>query len=205
MGVREFLIAYNINLNTRDKRLATDIAFELREKGRSLRRPHPDSPNLLDGAIVRYAAGHYPCAFCEYVAASPEKIVRHNTDEHAFDLRAWWSQFGYEETRLTGRPVKKPGRFKHVKAVGWYIDEYRRAQISINFTNYKQTPLHAVFDAACGLAEERGVRVTGSELVGLIPREALLMAGRHYLRKQRRTTGVPDGGILWKRPSNPWA
>jgi len=196
MGVREFLIAYNINLNTRDKRLATDMAFELREKGRSLRRPHPGSPNLLDGEIVRYAEDHYPCAFCGFVATTPEGIVQHNAQEHDFDLPASWSQYGYAAKRLLGRPVKKPGLFKHVKAVGWYIDEYQRAQISINFTNYKQTPIHEVFDAACRLAEERGVRVTGSELVGLIPLEALLAAGRHYLRRQRRTTGVPEAQLV---------
>ena len=90
MGSREFLIAYNINLNTRDQRLATDIAFELREKGRSKRIPNPDSPNLLDGKIVR--------------------------DEN-------------------GKAVIIPGLFKDVKGVGWYIDEFKRAQISINFNN----------------------------------------------------------------------
>ncbi len=151
MGAREFLIAYNINLNTRDTRSATDIAFELREKGRSKRFPHPDSPNLLDGEIVR--------------------------DEN-------------------GKAVKVPGMFKDVKAVGWYIDEFRRAQISINFNNYKVSTIHDVFDKACELAAERGIRVTGSELVGLIPKEALLMAGRHYLNKQRRTTAVPEADII---------
>ncbi len=151
MGSREFLIAYNINLNTRDQRLATDIAFELREKGRSKRIPNPDSPNLLDGEIVR--------------------------DEK-------------------GKAVKVPGLFKDIKGVGWYIDEFKRAQISINFNNYKISTIHDVFDKACELAVERGIRVTGSELVGLIPKEALLMAGRHYLKKQRRTTAVPETDII---------
>jgi len=151
MGSREFLIAYNINLNTRDQRLATDIAFELREKGRSKRIPNSQSPNLLDGEIVR--------------------------DEK-------------------GKAVKIPGLFKDVKGVGWYIDEFKRAQISINFNNYKTSTIHDVFDKACELAVERGIRVTGSELVGLIPKEALLMAGRHYLKKQRRTTAVPETDII---------
>ncbi len=151
MGAREFLIAYNINLNTRDTRCATDIAFELREKGRSKRIPNPDSPNLLDGEIVR--------------------------DEN-------------------GKAVNVPGMFKDVKAVGWYLDEFKRAQISINFNNYKVSSIHDVFDKACVLATERGVRVTGSELVGLIPKEALLMAGRHYLKMQRRTTAVPEAVII---------
>ncbi len=151
MGCREFLIAYNLNLNTKDKRLATDIAFELREKGRSKRNPHPDSPNLLDGEIVR------------------------NKD---------------------GSPVKVPGLFQGLKGVGWYIDEFRRAQISLNFNNYKVSTIHNVFDKACALAEDRGIRVTGSELVGLMPKEALLMAGRYYLKKQRCTTAVPEREII---------
>ena len=151
MGMRDFLIAYNINLNTKDHRLATDIAFEIRESGRSKRKPDPDSPNLLDGEIIR------------------------NSD---------------------GSPVKVPGMFKEVKCVGWYIDTFKRAQISINFNNYKVSSIHDVYDAACKLADERGIRVTGSELVGLIPLEAILMAGRHYLAKQRRTVGVSEEDII---------
>ena len=151
MGCREFLIAYNINLNTKDHRLATDIAFELREAGRSKRTPNPNSKNLLDGEIVR------------------------NED---------------------GSPVKVPGMFKDVKGIGWYVDIYNRAQISINFNNFKVSTIHDVFDAACILASERGIRVTGSELVGLIPLEAMLMAGRHYLNKQNRSLGVPTADIV---------
>ena len=151
MGCREFLIAYNINLNTKDHRLATDIAFELREAGRSKRTPNPNSKNLLDGEIVR------------------------NED---------------------GSPVKIPGMFKDVKGIGWYVDIFNRAQISINFNNYKVSTIHDVFDAACQLAEERGIRVTGSELVGLIPLEAILMAGKHYLKKQNRSLGVPTADIV---------
>ncbi len=196
IGCREFLIAYNINLNTRDNRLATDIAFELREKGRSHRHLNPDSPNLLDGSIVRYYDDSYPCAFCEYVGKTTSDIVKHNKKDHEFDLEANWAEFEYDPKKLNRKPVKKPGMFKGVKAVGWYIDTYKRAQISINFTNYKESTIHDVFDAACRLAEERGARVTGSELVGLIPLEALLMAGRHYLRKQRRTTGVPVSDLV---------
>lgn len=151
MGCREFLIAYNINLNTKDHRLATDIAFELREAGRSKRTPNPNSKNLLDGEIVR------------------------NED---------------------GSPVKVPGMFKDVKGIGWYVDIYNRAQISINFNNFKVSTIHDVFDEACTLANERGIRVTGSELVGLIPLEAMLMAGRHYLNKQNRSLGVPTADIV---------
>jgi len=151
MGCREFLIAYNINLNTKDHRLATDIAFELREAGRSKRIPNPKSKNLLDGEIVRH-------------------------DD--------------------GKPVKIPGMFKDVKAIGWYVDIFNRAQISINFNNYKVSTIHDVFDEACRLADERGVRVTGSELVGLVPLEAMLMAGKHYLKKQNRSLGVPVKDIV---------
>ncbi len=151
MGCREFLIAYNINLNTKDHRLATDIAFELREAGRSKRTANPNSKNLLNGEIVR---------------------------------------------NKNGKPVKVPGMFKDVKGIGWYVELFNRAQISINFNNYKVSTIHDVFDAACKLADERGVRVTGSELVGLIPLEAMLMAGKHYLKKQNRSLGVPTADIV---------
>jgi len=151
MGCREFLIAYNINLNTKDHRLAMDIAFELREAGRSKRIPNPNSKNLLDGEIIR------------------------NKD---------------------GSPVKIPGMFKDVKGIGWYVGIYNRAQISLNFNNFKVSTIHDVFDAACILANERGIRVTGSELVGLIPLEAMLMAGTHYLNKQNRSLGIPTADIV---------
>ena len=151
IGCRDFLIAYNINLNTRDHRLATDIAFELREAGRSKRIPNPNSKNLLDGEIVRHE---------------------------------------------DGKPFKVPGIFKEIKAIGWYVDSFKRAQISINFNNYKISTIHNVFDEACRLASERGIRVTGSELVGLIPLEAVLMAGTYYLKKQNRSIGVPVNDII---------
>ena len=151
IGCREFLIAYNINLNTKDKRLATDIAFDIRELGRSKRKKNPKSLNLLDGEIVR---------------------------------------------KKDGSPVKVPGMFKDVKAIGWYVSEYKRAQISINFINYKVSSVHDVFDAVCILADKRGVRVTGSELVGLIPMDSILSAGKHYLVKQNRTLGISEKDII---------
>lgn len=143
IGAREFLIAYNINLNTRDRRLAHEIALNLRESGRAKRD--------AEGNIIRDAEG---------------------------------------------KAVTVPGRFKHVKAVGWYIEDYGVAQISINFTNYKETPVHAVFDEAAREAEKLGLRVTGSELVGLIPKEALLMAGRYYLDRQGKSPGVPERELI---------
>ena len=143
IGAREFLIAYNINLNTRDRRLAHEIALNLRESGRAQRDK--------EGNILRDAAGN------------------------AF---------------------KVPGKFKDVKSVGWYIEDYGVAQISINFTNFKASPVHAVFDETVREAEKLGLRVTGSELVGLIPKEALLMAGRHYLEKQGKNPGVPEAELI---------
>jgi glutamate formiminotransferase/formiminotetrahydrofolate cyclodeaminase len=143
IGAREFLIAYNINLNTRDRRLAHEIALNLRERGRAKRDK--------DGNIVRDAEG---------------------------------------------KTIKIPGKFKAVKAVGWYIEDYEIAQISINFINYKITPPHVVFDETIKEAEKIGLRVTGSELVGLIPKEALLMAGRHYLTKQGKSPGVPEEDLI---------
>jgi glutamate formiminotransferase/formiminotetrahydrofolate cyclodeaminase len=143
VGAREFLIAYNINLNTRDRSLARHIAFNLREKGRAKRDK--------EGKIIR--------------------------DEK-------------------GKAIKNPGKFKAVKAVGWYIEDYGIAQISINFTNYKISPPHLVFDEAVKEAEAIGLRVTGSELVGLIPKEAMLIAGRHYLKKQGKSPGVPEKELI---------
>jgi glutamate formiminotransferase/formiminotetrahydrofolate cyclodeaminase len=143
IGAREFLIAYNINLNTRDRKLAHEIALSLRESGRAKRDK--------DGNLVK-------------------------------DRR--------------GNTVKVPGKFKEVKSVGWYIEDYGLAQISVNFTNYKVTPVHVVFDEARRLAGKLGLRVTGSELVGLIPKEALLMAGRYYLEKQGKSPGVPEEELI---------
>ncbi|MFQ6092211.1 MAG: glutamate formimidoyltransferase [bacterium] len=143
IGAREFLIAYNVNLNTRDRRLAHDIALTIREAGRAKR----------DGA---------------------GKIIR---DEK-------------------GKAVKIPGKLRACKAVGWYIDEYRLAQISINLVNYKVTPPHVAFEAIREEARVRGLRVTGSELVGLIPKEAMLMAGRYYLQRQGKSAGVPEEELI---------
>lgn len=143
IGVREFLIAYNINLNTRSEAKAHDIAKEIREKGRWAR------------------------------------------DEN--------KNFVYDEN---GKHVFAPGIFKELKGVGWYIDEYNIAQLSMNFTNYKITSIHAVFDEVCKQAEKRGLRVTGSELVGLIPKEAILAAGEHYLKKQKSSTGVSEEELI---------
>jgi len=196
MGGREFLIAYNINLNTQDKRLANDIAFELREKGRSARLANPLSKNLLDGKILRYTDDSYPCAHCNFIAKNTDELEKHYNSEHKLDLKKYWKSYGYSEDNLIGKAVKKTGIFKDTKAIGWYINTFNRAQISINFNNYKVSSIHDVFDKACELAVERGIRVTGSELVGLIPLEAIKMAGEHYLKKQGRTTGVNEDLVI---------
>jgi glutamate formiminotransferase/formiminotetrahydrofolate cyclodeaminase len=139
IGARNFLIAYNVNLNTRDRSAAGKIAGELRESGRVKRDEK--------GTIVR--------------------------DD-------------------TGAAVRVPGRFTELRGVGWYIEEYGRAQVSFNLTDPSVTPLHVVFDAASEEAARLGLRVTGSEIVGLVPRNAMLDAADHYLRAQGMTTGVPE-------------
>jgi glutamate formiminotransferase/formiminotetrahydrofolate cyclodeaminase len=146
VGARDFLVAYNVNLNTTSTRRANAIAFDVREKGRIKREGNP-----LTGEIVR--------------------------DEN-------------------GNPVWTPGTLKAVKAIGWFIEEYGVAQISMNLTNISVTPVHVAFDEVYNKANARGVRVTGSELVGLIPLQAMLDAGKYFLRKQERSTGISDKEII---------
>lgn len=146
IGARDFLVAYNINLNTKSTRIANAIAFDVREAGRIKREGHP-----VLGEVVN--------------------------DEN-------------------GEPVRIPGTLKSVKAVGWYIEEYGFAQISMNLTNINVTSVHAAFDEVVRAAHERGVRVTGSELVGLIPLRCMLEAGRHYLAKMGRSEGVSEAEII---------
>lgn len=146
IGARDFLIAYNINLNTKSTRIANRIAFDVREAGRVKREGNP-----ITGKIV--------------------------VDE-------------------AGEPVRIPGTLKSVKAIGWFIEEYGMAQISMNLTNYKVTSVHKAFDEVCKKADERGVRVTGSELVGLVPLQPLLEAGKHYLDKQGRSKGVSEAELI---------
>ncbi|MDZ4667351.1 MAG: glutamate formimidoyltransferase [bacterium] len=146
IGARDFLIAYNVNLNTKSVRLANSVAFDVREAGRVKREG-----NAVTGKVVKDADGN---------------------------------------------DVRISGTLKACKAIGWYIQEYGIAQISMNLTNYKITPVHKAFDEVCRSAHSRGMRVTGSELVGLIPLEALLEAGRHYLAKQNRSLGVSEAELI---------
>ena len=146
IGARDFLVAYNVNLNTTSVRRANAIAFDIREKGRKKREGNP-----ITGKLVK--------------------------DEK-------------------GNPVMIPGSLKACKAIGWFIEEYGVAQISINLTNISITPVHIAFEEACKKAQERGLRVTGSELVGLIPKQAMIDAGKYFLRKQNRSVGVSESEII---------
>jgi len=146
IGARDFLVAYNVNLNTTSTRRANSIAFDVREAGRVKREGDP-----ITGKIVN---------------------------------------------DKDGKPVFIPGSLKSVKAIGWYIEEYGVAQISMNLTNINITPVHIAFDEVCKKATERGIRVTGSELVGLIPLKAMLDAGRYFLKKQKRSIGVSEKELI---------
>ena len=146
VGARDFLVAFNVNLNTSSVRRANAIAYDVRERGREKREGDP-----VTGKVVKDADGN---------------------------------------------PVMIPGSLKSVKAIGWYIPEYGFAQISMNLTNIGISPVHIAFDEVCKKAEARGVRVTGSELVGLIPLKAMLDAGRYFLHKQQRSAGVSDADLI---------
>ncbi len=196
IGAREFLIAYNVTLNTRDKALATDIAFELRERGRVARRAS-ESPFYAKGKILTYQEHAYPCGNCDFTGRTFSEVVTHCRESHGYDLEALLRDNDVDPVKpLVGQKVYRAGKFLHCKAIGWYVDEYKRAQISINLTNYKVTPPHLVLEEVRKLAALRGLVVTGSEVVGLIPYPALLEAGRYYLRAQGKSPFVPIPDIL---------
>ena len=195
IGAREFLIAYNITLNTREKQYATDIAFEIREKGRSVRRGNTQ-PFYFKGELVKYRENHFPCGNCSFVGKTLEETAQHCQKVHQYDLFELLRMHGTDPRNAIGRSVKKPGKFKHVRAIGWYVEEYGRAQISINLTNYKISPPHRVLEEVRRLAAERGLVVTGSEIVGLVPFQAIYNAGKYYLQRQGKSTGVPVTDII---------
>ncbi|HMN16525.1 MAG TPA: glutamate formimidoyltransferase [Ignavibacteriaceae bacterium] len=196
MGVREFLIAYNINLNTREEKYASDIAFELREKGRSAREGSKGPFYFKSEKILKYEKDKYPCGSCDFTGKTISETVKHCKDSHNYDLTELLELNGIDPSKPEGQSVKIPGLFKHCKAIGWMVNKFDRAQISINLTNYKITSMHDVFDATEKLAADRGLRVTGSEIVGMVPYPALLETGKYYLRKQHRSIGVPVKDIL---------
>lgn len=195
IGARAFLIAYNINLNSTDKGHAADLAFALREKGRVARSGNT-APYYSRGKKMFYREGAFPCGSCAFVATSYEVVAAHAAAEHGYDLGALLRANDLDPPSVVGKQVYRPGLFQACKAIGWYVEDYRRAQISINLTDYTVTPPEAVLDAARALAADRGLVVTGSEIVGVVPYQALLQAGRHYLKKQGRTQGQPVGDVL---------
>jgi len=195
VGAREFLVAYNVTLNSGSKDHATDIAFELREKGRVARRGRV-KPYYQAGELIFYAEGSFPCGNCDFTGATFQETVDHCAAVHGYDLPALFRLNDADPLNPVGQKVRRRGLFGHCKAIGWYVDTYRRAQISINLTDYKQTAPHTVLEAARRLAAERGLVVTGSEIVGLVPFQCLLASGRHYLKAMGKSTGVPTGDIL---------
>ena len=146
IGARDFLIAYNVNLNTKAVRRANSVAFDVRENGR-----------------VKTEDG---------------------------------TPFGKPVLDASGEPVRIPGMLKHVKAIGWYVEEYGIAQISMNLTNIEETPLHVAFDACVESASKRGLRVTGSEIVGMVPKKCLIEAGRYFFRKQKWSEGASEEALI---------
>lgn len=143
IGARDFLVAYNVNLNTTSVRRANSVAFDIRENGRI--KTDAKGKNVLDAS---------------------------------------------------GEPIRIPGACKSVKAIGWFIEEYGIAQISMNLTNINETPLHIAFDECCKSAQSRGLRVTGSELVGLVPKSVLIDAGKHFLKQQKRSVGISEKELI---------
>lgn len=195
VGAREFLIAYNISLNTTDRRYANDIAYELRERGR-WKRVGKTVPFYYKGEVLYFAENHFPCGNCDFTGKTFEALAKHYQKAHGGDLRARYDYIGLDVNSLSGNPAYKDGQFADVKAIGWVVDDYKRAQISINLTNYKVSPPHLVLEAARELAKARGIVVTGSEVVGLIPFEAIHNAGKFYLRQMMKSTGIPVQDIV---------
>jgi glutamate formiminotransferase / formiminotetrahydrofolate cyclodeaminase len=195
VGAREFLIAYNITLATKEKRIASDIAAELRASGRAARRPSP-TKLYADGEPQFYQRGHFPCGNCEFVGRSLPETERHCQAKHGYNLRRLLRAVIADYPHVVGHMAQRPGEFQACKAIGWFIEEYRRAQISFNLTDYHTTPPHVVFERAKQLAADRGSAVTGSEVIGMIPYPALLEAGKFYLRQQGRALRIPSREIL---------
>lgn len=198
IGAREFLIAYNVNLNTKSKDYAQDIASELREKGRPLRRGQT-TPFYSSGKLLKYDAKNHvwPCSRCDVIARSIDELAMHTRLAHqGLEMSAEWAFFDQVPQSLDGQSVQRRGMFPHCRAVGWVIPEYNRAQISINLTNYKVTSAHTVLEAARKLAAERGIVVTGSEIVGMVPFSAIIESGRFYLERQRTTRGLPYKDVI---------
>ena len=197
IGAREFLIAYNINLNTRDKRWAKEIANEIREKGRVV-RTGGTSPAYWRGDKVRYrvSEAHAPCALCDHVAASLEELDAHYPEAHGRTFEDVLAVVGQDRLALDGRFVTRPGLFAHCKAMGWVIEEYGCAQVTMNLTDYHVTPPHLVLEKVRELAAAAGLVVTGSELVGVVPYQAMREAGLFYADRYGGSTAMPWRDLL---------
>ena len=195
VGAREFLIAYNINLNTTDRRYANEIAYELRERGRWKRQGNIN-PFYYKGDVVYFEDGKFPDGNSDFVAGSFGELAEHYKDNYGKDLAERYRSLGLDPDNLVGRPVYKDGQFTHLKGIGWVVEDYQCAQISLNLTNFNVTAPHRVLEAARQLAAERGIVVTGSEAVGVVPFDAMQQAGRYYLRRMQKSTGIPARDIV---------
>ena len=195
VGAREFLIAYNINLNTTDRRYANEIAYEMRERGR-WKRVGNTEPFYYKGEVVYFGENSFPDGNSDYVAESFDELAGYYQENYGKDLKKRYESIGLDPDNLTGRPVYKDGRFTEMKAIGWVVEDYQCAQISINLTNYKVTSMHHAVDASRELATERGIVITGSEVVGVVPVDAMLQSGRHYLKGMMKSTGIPARDIV---------
>lgn len=190
VGAREFLIAYNINLNTTDRRYANEIAYEIRERGRWKRSGNIE-PFYYKGDVVYFEEGRYADGNSGFVAGSFEELAEFYKDTYGADLYKRYRSIGLDPDDLIGRPVYKDGMFTHLKGIGWVVDDYQCAQVSLNLTNYRITSPADVLEAARELAAARGIVITGSEVVGVVPYEAMQQAGRFYLRRMQKSTGIP--------------
>jgi len=195
VGAREFLIAYNINLNTTDRLYANEIAYEIRERGRWKRTGNVE-PFYYKGDVTYFEEGRYPDGNSDFVASSFEELADFYKNEYGTDLYTRYRSIGLDPDKLIGRPVYKDGLFTHLKGIGWVVDDYQCAQISLNMTNYKITPPADVLEAVRRLAAQRGIVITGSEAVGVVPYEAMLQAGHFYLRRMRKSTGIPARDVV---------
>jgi glutamate formiminotransferase/formiminotetrahydrofolate cyclodeaminase len=195
VGAREFLIAYNINLNTTDRRYANEIAYELRERGRWKRAGNIE-PFYYKGDVVYFEEGKYADGNSDFVAGSFDELAEFYKETYDADLYQRYQTIGLDPNNLIGRPVYKDGMFTHLKGIGWVVDDYHCAQISLNLTDYKITSPQDVLEAARELAVKRGIVVTGSEVVGVVPFDAMQQAGQFYLRRMQKSTGIPVRDIV---------
>ena len=190
VGAREFLIAYNINLNTTDRRYANEIAYEIRERGR-WKRVGNVKPFYYKGDVVYFEEGKYADGNSDFIAGSFGELAEFYKNEYDADLYKRYRSLGLDPDDLIGRPVYKDGMFTHVKGIGWVVDDYKCAQISLNLTNYNITPPFDVLEAVRELAKARGIVITGSEVVGVVPFDAMQQAGRFYLQRMHKSSGIP--------------